>query len=410
MSAEKPSFFYGWVIVVFSAFMIGISNGLGIAALTVFDAKIIEEFGINLQELKTKDTLTLLVAACTGPFIGYLLDKIGVRPLIMFGFAVMGIGYYSFSSATDLQSLYLIHGTFGLVWSCCGLLVGVSLVSRWFVHKRGLALGIMLAGSSFGNALLPQVSAFLTGSMGLEWREATMVMMSIPLVMVPLAWLLVREKPEDKGLKMLGAEQMTAEQEQELSGYTYKEAIKTLNFWLIAVMAMLTFYGILAYLSNLFYFLKLEEYSDQQAATGMSVLFILGVIGKVIAGEIAERYTHKTTLLACIGMMFIGSLLFITTSGSMLWLAISVVGFGWGGLYTMIQFTTADIFGTRAIGAIIGTITFLDAMGGAMGPILTGRLFDQSGSYQLPFTIICVFIAIAFVCASFIKVPKDHKA
>jgi MFS family permease len=408
MSTSKPPFFYGWMIAIFASAMMAVSNGLGLAALTVFDPDLLAEFDIGRGELKIRDSITLGIAALAGPFIGALLDKYGVRPFALIAFALLSASLFAYSTAENLQTLYWIHGVIGLVWTCGGLIAGVSLVSRWFVTKRGLAIGITVAGSSAGNMIFPQYSAWLISDMGLDWQTASLWLMIIPLIMMPLAWLIIRERPEDKGLVMLGAENFSKQDHQQTTGLTYKEAIKTANFWLLAIMAMLTFYPILSYISHLILHMTDQGLPLQEAATGLSTLFALGMISKLLSGHLAEKFGLKRTLITCITLMLLGSIIFIDGEGSMLWLAIVVTGFGWGGLYVMLQYITAEIFGTRAIGAIIGTITFLDAMGGAMGPTVTGILFDQNGNYQLPFTLISIFIFIALICASFIKMPKHH--
>ena len=408
MLANRLPFFYGWVIVFFAFLMLCVSNGMGIGAPTVFDPDLELEFAVDRGALKTRDFLTLIVAAVTAPLLGFVIDKLGVRALMMVGFALMAAGFGLYGSATSLSQLYWLHGVFGLTLSCCGLMVAVSLVSRWFVKNRGLALGLTLAGSSLGNAMFPPLAAVMLETFGLDWRTTALWLAVVPLVMIPVTWLLVKEKPEDIGSNVYGGESLDADGKVKISGYTYLEAIKTANFWLLAVMAMLTFYSILAYLSNIVFHMTDQGFSRIEAGQAMSLLFVLGIIGKVFAGVVAEKVGHKPALVGCVALMFVGSVLFITGRDMVLWTAIFTVGLGWGGLYTMLQYTTADIFGTRALGAIIGTITLLDALGGASGPLVTGTLYDRSGSYELPFTVISVFIFIALLAALLVKVPKTH--
>lgn len=408
MLANRLPFYYGWIIVFLAFLMLCVSNGIGLGGLTVFDPDLEREFAANRGDLKIRDFLTLGLSALTAPLLGFVIDKLGVRALMMFGFALMATGLGLYGTANSLSNLYWIHGMFGLTLSCCGLMVSVSLVSRWFVKNRGLALGLALAGSSLGNAMFPPLAASMLENFGMDWRGASLWLALVPLIMIPLTFLFVRNKPEDVGLTIYGGESLDSTAQQKVTGYTYKEALKTLNFWLLAGMAMLTFYSILSFLSHLVFHMTDQGFSLTQAGQGMSVLFILGVIGKVFTGYVAEKIGHKPALVGCVALMFAGSLLFIAGEGNVLWLAIFTVGLGWGGLYTMLQYTTADIFGTRALGAIVGTITLLDATGGAMGPLVTGILYDRTGSYTAPFTLISTFIFIALLAALFVKVPKTE--
>jgi len=109
-------------------------------------------------------------------------------------------------------------------------------------------------------------------------------------------------------------------------------------------------------------------------------------------------------------MMFAGILimLFSMQSGTtiLLWVGLVLFGFGWGGIYTLIQVLAADLFGMLALGKILGAINILDTFGGAAGPIVTGIMVDQTQSYVQPFIVISVLLLIATIAASFLDMAK----
>src|SRR5690606_21632911 len=106
--------------------------------------------------------------------------------------------YFMYSQVDSLNQIYGIHVIFASALATCGLVVNVVLVSRWFVKHRGLALGIALAGTSLGNGTLPPLNVALMSAFG--WREALMLNSLLPLLLLPVIWFLVRERPSDMGL------------------------------------------------------------------------------------------------------------------------------------------------------------------------------------------------------------------
>ncbi|HIN13151.1 MAG TPA: MFS transporter, partial [Gammaproteobacteria bacterium] len=150
-------------------------------------------------------------------------------------------------------------------------------------------------------------------------------------------------------------------------------------------------------------------------ATGVALLFICGFFGKIISGELAERFGRKKVLLTGVGVMLVGSVIISTAlsynSPILIWVGIGLYGVGWGGLYTLIQLLTADLFGLMALGKIMGVINILDTIGGGLGPLFTGYLYDTTQGYLVPFTLITFLLVIAFSASSILKIDdKEIKA
>ncbi len=159
--------------------------------------------------------------------------------------------------------------------------------------------------------------------------------------------------------------------------------------------------------ANVFIYLSKSDYPSDIAATGVSLLFIGGLVGKIIAGVLAEKIGHKRVLLTGLALMSIGSISLVyavaMNNSLAVWIGLAFFGFGWGGIYTLIQLLTADLFGLLAMGKTLACINILDAFGGAMGPIVTGALYDKTGSYLTSFSIFSVLLLISVVAASLIR-------
>jgi len=385
-----------------------VSNGMTLGGIAVFDLQILDALkqangeDIPLGQLKARDGLMFLTAGIFGMGAGWLADKVGVKPLIIFGLAGLAVGNLLYSRVTSLQEIYLIHILFGFVLITCGLIVNVYLVSRWFDKGRGLAIGIMLSGTSLGNAFFPQLNTWLIDIS--SWQQAFEYLMYVPLALLVVAFFLIRNDPDtaSKSAQAAAAENLT--------GYTFGEALRSRNFWIIGTMAFCTFYSILAMSTTTFNYLSSENYPPQIAATGVSILFIGGLVGKIISGYLAERFGRKQVLLVSLGLMLLGAIGLVsavfTKSPFFVWVGLVGFGFGWGGIYTLIQLLSADLFGLKSLGKILGAINVLDTLGGGLGPVMTAVLFDRTGSFLMSFMVITVLLTIATIAASLLRMDQ----
>jgi MFS family permease len=398
---------YRWIIVLCSFLILFVSNGMTLGGIAVFDLEVLkalqESTGaeIALGELKARDGIMFAVAGLLGMLAGWLADKVGVKPLIIVGLALLAVGNFAYSKVQTLTEIYWIHAGFGLVLVLCGLMINVYLISRWFEKRRGLAIGLVLAGSSLGNAFFPQLNTWLMQSY--SWQDTFLWMALIPLLLLPVAIFVVRGAPETAPATGDSSSPVVT----ELPGYTLGEALKSRNFWIICTLAFCTFYSILGMSTTIFNFLSVNDYPPQVAATGVTILFMGGLIGKVISGQLAESFGRKQILLVSLVLMLSGSigLVVAVVEGSELfvWIGLVGFGFGWGGIYTLIQLLSADLFGLRSLGKILGAVNVLDTMGGAAGPVLTAILFDRTGSFLVSFGVITVMLCIATLVAAFLR-------
>ncbi len=405
MQATAGWRFYGWWGIVLPAFVvIWITNALTLAGIAVFDRAILDELALTRGALKFGDTLQLLASAALAPVGGWIADRYGVRPAMVAGALLLAGGLYAYSLIDSLTQLYLLRIVLGASLAGAGLVVCVTIVSRWFVSRRGLALGLMLSGTSLGNALIPQLNTWLIGQHG--WRDALQIVCLVPLLLLPLVLLVIKEWPERVGLAPLGADRAApAAAGAPAPGYEFSAAVRTPNFWLIATAAFCTFYSILGLSGNLFLHMQDLGYDDAGAARAFFPLFVMGLVGKLAAGAVSEILPRKVVFALCLGLMLTGAAMLATLDPSLVWPALWLFGLGWGGNYTMLQALVADVFGARALGRILGAITVIDATGGAIGPWITGMTYDVAGDYGLGFKLMTGLIAIAFVCAMLVRMP-----
>jgi len=363
------------------------------------------------QDLKLKDAITLWSTAVFAFLAGIIIDRIGVRALMMTGLFILSATFYFYAKSDSLFDMYIIHIFQGMVLSMSGMVINVILISKWFNDNRGLAIGVLLAGTSVGNGLFPQINTYLLTISDGDWRQVMMWLALIPLAYIPVIFAFIKEKPEDLKIEennYTGDEVKTANIQ---TGFTLEQTLSSANFWFLSVMAFCTFYSILAMIGHVFLMLDGEGYSPQVSATGVSIIFIGGFIGKVISGKLAEMIGRKKVLVGGVAMMLLGSVLLVSAifykNPLLIWIGLSLYGTGWGGLYTLIQLLVADLFGLVAIGKIMGVINIIDTIGGGLGPIITAVIYDSTQNYLTPFLVICGLLTVALVSSSMLKIDDN---
>ncbi len=400
---KKP--YYGWVIALSAMTVLFISNGITISGIRVFDPKLLETFGWSRGALAFRDFLTFAIAGLLGPFAGGLADRFGVKRLMYLGAVVLLGLMLAYSRLQSTLGLYLIHTGFAVVLASCGLIVSIMLVSRWFVAKRGTAIGLTVVGTSLGGMVFPPLGTALIERFG--WRQAFAIEAIAPVFLILVIALLIREFPSDLGLTPLGAaSDGQGDPPIEQQGLAYSEVLKTPTFWALAFAAGTTFYAIMAAVGHLFLYGTDLGFSPQKAGSMLSLAFGMALIGKFGFGMMADYWNQKNVFLFNISVMLIGGILLASLNPRLLWTAVILFGLGWGGLYTLLQLLTVDSFGLKAAGKVLGTIAVVDAIGGGLGSWVTGLLYDRTGSYRVSFTVLAVLVFLALLAATRIKRPE----
>jgi MFS family permease len=394
-----------WIMLLFAMLMLVISNGMILTGLSAFDKALITEFGWSRGALKARDLITLLATGLAAPFIGMVIDRVGVRRLILLGAAILAVAYVLYSRITSPLHAYLIHLLFAVVLVGCGLNVAVILVSNWFEAKRGTALGIAIMGTSFGGMIFPPLITQLIASQG--WRPTFVSLAAAPVALLVLAWLVVRSRPADVGEVAYGSG-AAAKPNAPLTGMSYAEATRTPTFWILCFTACMTFYAMMSAMAHLFLHMQDLGFPPPEAAKALSLMFGLALVGKFVFGTLSDYLDQKLVFLANLLVMLGGAVVLATLQVSLVWTAVALFGLGWGGMYTMLQLQAVNAFGLKAAGKILGTLVMVEAIGGGVGIFLTGVLFDRTQSYQIAFTLICVLLTLSFLAS--LKVARAPKA
>jgi sugar phosphate permease len=339
-----------------------VSNGLTATALSVYDESLLKEFHWTRGELKFRDLVTFWLVAVIAPFAGMFIDRLD-----------------------SLAMLYGIHVILALGLLGASTMTCVILISNWFYSRRGLAIGIALVGTSLGSILLSPANAVLIERLG--WRQAFLVEAALPIVLLVIVLLVVRNSPRDVGAVAHGLDQ-SAGRDLRLEGLTFQEALRTRTFWAIGLSGMMIYYSILALYNHLFLHLRGLGFEPLNAGFALSLLGLFGLTGKLVNGALADRIDRHKVFRLCQVIMLIGVALLVTMRRDLVLPAIAVIGLGWGGLFTLYNMLAVNNFGLKAAGRIGGVISLMESLGGGLGIWLTGVLYDRADSYRPAFLLI----------------------
>ncbi len=396
-----------WMIAFIGLLILMITNGLTSTAISIFDESLIGEFGWSRGELKFRDFLSFGVVALFAPLGGVLLDRFGARRLLMLGCIVLSASYFAYSRLESLLQMYALHIAFAATLLTSGTMVVIVLVSSWFVEKRGLAIGIALLGTSAGSFVLPPLNAELIARLG--WRETFALEALFPLVLLAVIVVLVRNSPSEFGGTAVG---VSADGPDPRSvGLEFGQALRTRSFWAIGLSGFLIYYSILALFNHMFLHMRDLGYEPRVAASALALLSFIAMLSKLSSGWLADRLDRHKVFMGCLVIMLAGVACLATLrGGTWVWTAIVLIALGWGGLFTLYNMLTVTNFGLKSIGKINGSISSMESFGGGLGIWLTGKLFDDYGSYQVPFLVLLVCVVVGLVIGTQIRseLPEDR--
>ena len=408
MHNNKAQFFYGWYVAIGCTLIYFFTNAMTLFVPQTLFPRLMEEFGSNEAEISLTVTITLLFASLFAPFAGMLIDKFGALRIMRIGIVLMAVTYSLYSFSDSISDLYRLHFLLAIGLVLSGLVVNVIIVSNWFVKHRGKVIGMLVASSSLGGAVLPLMISPIVNDPELGWRWGFgLLSILFWLFAVIPAYTFIKEKPSNLGLFPDGLPKILEPSDNGIASVTLLTALKSRALWCLGIGSACLWFSIQGLNSQITIFFEQEAaFSPQQAVFLFSTLFWFSFIGKFAFGAISDTVPKRTVLLITSIILFLGTLLLfdfdsnqisLTKNPTKLGLFTVVFGLGFGGSFSMIQLVAVEIFGPAYLGRILGIITFIDGMGAALGTNLLSQIKTDTGSYLLPFSIVTIVSLIAII-------------
>lgn len=405
---ERKKIFYGWRVV---AAIFGLSIATAATPFAVILKQLITEFDSSRGLVSFIPMVLFLSAGISVVFVSKALEHHRPQKFLLIGTIAGGAALLLCSLAGELWHLYvlaLILG--GIQTGFAGPVVMINVLSRWFVRKRGHAIGIGLAGVSVGSMMITPIIGAISENFG--WR-ATYIFCGLLVLIIGLSLTLtvLKRNPEELGLLPDGDELRTSVTKQipEFSPILPQQKtslisyLKSYQLWLIIIGFTLTSICNNAINQHQVSFITDMGVTATIAASAFG--FTAGIAGASgwFAGWLADRLSPRyvAIIFFCI---IVGSIFILLNANnmSMVWLFVIVYGIGLGAGGTVLPLITNDIFGPAGFNTVYGFINLFFYFGFAFGPPLAGFIFDATGSYQRVFIVTIILFIIAIVCTYFI--------
>ena len=387
MNILPGRFYYGWLVAGAASGIQFANAATAIGILTVFVIPMSEEFGWNRTEVAGATSLGAILGAGLAPFSGRLVDRFGARVILVVGGLVVVMGCLYLSAAQALAGFYVAFTAVRIADQ--GLIqIGASVsVGKWFLRRRGRAVGLVFFGGSVGMIVMAPVVQFVIANW--DWRTAWVVL-SITMLcigVIPSA-LFIRRQPEDMGLAIDGEDTRTpasrgADARRDEPQVPLGEVIRTPAFWVIIVSLFLASSAISGVGLHLVPHLTQQGLSPTAAVAAVSVMAISGAVAALVSGVLAETVSVKLLLILAylLGAVSMWTLIHADTLAETYLFAV-MQGFLGTGVNTLAPIMWASYYGRRSLGGIFGMSRAAQVCGFAVGPLVSAVVFDSTGSYQ----------------------------
>jgi predicted MFS family arabinose efflux permease len=401
-----PGIHPAWKVLAASIAIIMMGSG-AIFALAIFLRPLEDEFGWSRSLISGIALVNWIVFGAGSLAWGALSDRAGSRRVVATGAAILGVAMVVSSQVAAAWQLYLAFGILGALGASAFYVPLSATTTRWFVARRGLALGLANSGMGMGILVVPPLARALITALGWRLTFATFGVLTWLLVAVALRWL--RDRPGDIGVPPYGG--LAAAGAGGRDGAPAAAVIRHPAFWLIA----LVHFGCCAAHSGPIF--HMAAHAMDQGVARMAAATILGlsgatsIAGRVGSGLLADRVGGKPALLAMLTVQALALSTYLVAAGGgvLVWTALAF-GVAYGGAMPLYALVAREYFGDRVIGAAFGGIFFLSCIGMGLGAYGGGLLFDRFGSYWSLHLSSTLVGAAAVAVAIALRPPRPPRA
>ena len=398
---RERKFFYGYLVVIAGFLILVLMYGT-LYSFGVFFKPVLMEFGWTRAITSGAYSLCFLLSGVVAIAAGGLNDKFGPRAVMSCSGLLLGIGYFLMAKIATIWELYLYYGVIVGVGMGGGIAPSLSTVARWFVKRRGLMTGMTIAGTGTGTLVTPLIANWLISTY--NWRTSfTIIGIAAFILIVGLAQLLIRD-PGRKGLSPYGAGTPADMSNLDAAGLSLQEAVRTAQLWILFGIYVFSGFFVQVIIVHIVIHATGLGISPVSAASVLSVAGVGSLIGRIMGGGLSDRVGNKPPIIAALILAGAGFIwLLVARELWMLYIFAIIFGLAYGEILCMMSLLPAQLFGLRSQGVILGIIIFASTIGGGIGPVVAGRIFDITDSYQIAL-MICVAVAcVGLILAIFIR-------
>lgn len=423
MSATTPSaprfrnVHYAWVMFVMTFIILlgasGFRSAPGVLMVPLQDA-----FGWDRGTISFAVSINLVLYGFMGPFAAAIMERYPMRAVVSLALILVSAGALLTLFMTEPIHLFLTWGVMvGLGSGSMATVMAATVVNRWFVAKRGLAMGALTAASATGQLIFLPLIAKLASIHG--WRAVSITIAAMALSVVPLAFFFLRDRPADLGLIRFGASEgdtipRLTENPVKVAWRTLAEASHTVDFWVLSATFFVcgaTTNGLIG--THLIPAGHDHGMSELAAANLLAMIGIFDVIGTIGSGWLTDRVDPRKLLFAYYGLRGLSLLVLTQVLGDINFGLIAFIvfyGLDWVATVPPTVQLCQQIFGPGKGSAVYGWVFSAHQLGAALIAWLAGVTRTMTGDYVMAFTTAGAMAIIAAMMILIIRVPPSPTA
>ncbi len=393
---------YGYAI--FAACFLIEACGIGAyVAFSVFFKPLVAEFGWSRATISGATSLAYLMMGALGIMAGSLNDRFGPRVVMAVTGVVCAIGYFLLSQLNSAWQLYLFYGLVVGIGLSSVDVIPLTVTARWFVRRRGMVTGLVKVGTGSGQLIMPLLAGAFIMSYG--WRYAFICFGIVVLVVLIGSGQLLRRDPGRTGNLLDGhAKTVHIGTGAPERGLSLREAARTPQLWMFCIITFLVMNCLLTILMHVVPHASDLGLDPIKAAGVISTVGGVSMLGRLLTGFLVDRIGTRKSMTICF-ILLIASFLWLQVAREawMLYCFAAIYGVAHGSFFTLLSPTVARLFGIGSHGVLLGIVLFSGNLGGAIGPVVAGYIFDLTRSYQLVFLLLAGVCGVALLLTPFLK-------
>jgi MFS family permease len=389
--------YYGWWVVGGGFILLFFATGTYFYSFPVFYEAILSDMQWSRAETAAALSLSSFVMGLIAPFIAVIIQRTGVRKVMISSSILSGIAFLLLYTVSAPWQLFLYFGVILPVGMAGIQVVPIfTVVERWFVKKRGTALGIVTMGIGAGGTVLAPVAGSLISRFG--WQTTYLFWALLVTVAGVIISSFVMRFPKRGELSR--SETLTLGVATELStdGSTLSMALKSKAFWFVSIAVMGWAW---AQSSGLIHQVAyaVDMGIDRVAAAGaVGSLTAFSIFGRLLFGRLGDSIDKRYVFMIAISLQVVAFVVLLVAKNlAMIYVYSILLGITTGAILPTMAGLVADHFGRKYFGLIYGASFFWLNCGNVIGPLYAGWIFDTIGSYQLAFISSAVLSALTIV-------------
>lgn len=400
---------YAWIIAFTGTLILLLSHGFGRMPYSVILPFMKDSLSLSYTQMGLIGTANFIGYLCLAVIGGLLATRFGIRRMVFISLLVMAVSIFLTGFSESFISAFFARLITGL-GNGGSFIPAMALPAAWFAaQKRGFAAGIQTTGTGIGLLLTGLGLPYFIGICGSEgWRYAWHLLGLLVLVFSFVCYALLRDTPEEKGLKMCGGEDIRKNNSHETFFSALKEVVAEKEIWKLGLIYFMFGFSYVMYFTFIIAYLTKEiGFTPEAAGHIFAVLGFFSIFSGIVWGIISDLLGRRYgSMLAYITLAVCNIIASFWTGSAGLYISAALFGLSFSAIPTIMAAAVGDQVGGRSTPAALGFITLFFGVGQALGPAIAGWIKDTTGVFAYAF----IAAAIVSLIGSFGSLILKKKA